>query len=645
MAIILDKDLLTHQVEQYITWRRDMLVQLARYQEWLTACGLNSADAQAQLDNALAALHQDQLRLAFVGEFSRGKTELINALFFAHYGKKILPSGGGRTTMCPTEIYHDGTSTSPHIRLLPIETRITGSSIRSFKKIPEHWVTLPLNLDNPDALKDAFSHVAAHKTVSRESAIKMGFSVDALNRASTYSDSVNIPAWRYAMISIDHPLLHSGLVILDTPGLNALGCEPDLTFSLLPDTHGICFLLSADTGVSKSDLDIWNRHISDLNALESTSVHALLNKIDSLRDPFESEIYNQAILEDLRQQCARQLSIAPDDIIPLSAREGLIAKATDDPERLTQSNLLAVEALLSSNILERKKHYITHHVLGDILATLHMSRKMLKYRQANLQEQLTVLHSVGSSTSNRFAAMQQASRTEQSFFHKKLILLKSTRKRLQREGSVMLSCLNRKQIEHYRKDAAKKLVSDWGIVALSEALEQFFSRIENDIAQVATAHKDIQHSVKEFYKEYEAEQGLAPIDHPQLDISRYQRQLRDLHNKAGSFRRNLKHLMNSQRTTSKRFFITIANEAAAIYRSLREDGEHWVNSVLLPLYQHSEKHKTMFDAQVIQCKTILHGDADPEQQIASIEQALETLQSQLKVGESIIHGLRRPTSI
>ena len=49
----------------------------------------------------------DGITLAFAGEFSRGKTELINALFFADYGQRMLPSQAGRTTMCPTEIFFD----------------------------------------------------------------------------------------------------------------------------------------------------------------------------------------------------------------------------------------------------------------------------------------------------------------------------------------------------------------------------------------------------------------------------------------------------------------------------------------------------------------------------------------------------------
>ncbi|MGP8979771.1 hypothetical protein ACT02P_26395, partial [Enterobacter hormaechei] len=74
------------------------------------------------LARALGRLRDDRLSVAFVAEFSRGKTELINALFFADYGQRILPSSAGRTTMCPTELLWDA-QLPPCIRLLPIETR------------------------------------------------------------------------------------------------------------------------------------------------------------------------------------------------------------------------------------------------------------------------------------------------------------------------------------------------------------------------------------------------------------------------------------------------------------------------------------------------------------------------------------------
>ena len=85
--------------------------------------------------------------------------------------------------------------------------------------------------------------------------------------------SVDIPCWRHAIINFPHPLLQQGLVILDTPGLNAIGTEPELTLNLLPNAHAVLFLLAADAGVTKTDLDVWNEHLAGDDAATKAGAH------------------------------------------------------------------------------------------------------------------------------------------------------------------------------------------------------------------------------------------------------------------------------------------------------------------------------------------------------------------------------------
>jgi hypothetical protein len=80
--------------------------------------------------------------------------------------------------------------------------------------------------------------------------------------------------WRHALISFPHPLLKRGLVILDTPGLNALGNEPELTINMLPAAQAVLFVLAADTGVTRSDLDMWEHHVHRNNSSSQHNKHS-----------------------------------------------------------------------------------------------------------------------------------------------------------------------------------------------------------------------------------------------------------------------------------------------------------------------------------------------------------------------------------
>ena len=174
-------------------------------------------------------------------------------------------------------------------------------------------------------MAEAFAQVAQTKTVPVEQAIALGFDPATLESVGG-GDDVLVPAWRHAMVNFDHPLLRQGLRILDTPGLNALGSEPELTLSMLPNAQAIVFLLSADTGVTASDMQIWQQHIRQLDEDTQNSLFAVLNKIDVLWDDVAGEAFVQNAIEQIRETTAQQLGIDAADVLPLSAKQALMAK-------------------------------------------------------------------------------------------------------------------------------------------------------------------------------------------------------------------------------------------------------------------------------------------------------------------------------
>ena len=122
------------QLHDYTQWRERLYQSIEMYQEWRTRYRLSDPHSTNTVLSILEGLKSNKITLAFVAEFSRGKTELINALFFAETGVRLLPSAAGRTTMCPTELFYDPKGS--YIRLLNIETRLEDTSLMEYKTKP-----------------------------------------------------------------------------------------------------------------------------------------------------------------------------------------------------------------------------------------------------------------------------------------------------------------------------------------------------------------------------------------------------------------------------------------------------------------------------------------------------------------------------
>ncbi len=346
-------------------WRQAVAQQVELLSQRLKEHDLADVLGSARLGSLRERLTQEKLVVAFVAEFSRGKSELINAIFFGDTGRRMLPATPGRTTMCPVELgWQPGRA--PSLRLLPIASRAEGRSLAELRAQEAAWRSLPLDVGQPEALAQALQEVTRTEWVEREQARALGFWHDEpdagggdRNPPVDAQGRVEIPAWRHALVNYPHPLLRQGLVVLDTPGLNAIGAEPELTVSLLPSAHATVFVLGADTGVTQSDRTVWNEHLST----PAVSRFVVLNKIDALADPLLDARAVQAQIDAQQRATARTLNLPVERVFPVSARQALAARIDADANGLARSRLPALEAALAAELLPQRKELLQAQVL------------------------------------------------------------------------------------------------------------------------------------------------------------------------------------------------------------------------------------------------------------------------------------------
>ncbi|AHY41179.1 GTPase [Stutzerimonas decontaminans] len=635
---------LDRQVDAYVTWKRDLIREITRYRSWLAHNRLSSEGVEARLERALRVLRTDHITLAFVGEYSRGKTELINSLFFSNYGQRILPSRAGRTTMCPTELLFDPRSERSYIRLLPIESRLQDTSIAQLKRTPRLWLNLPLDPHDPESMAEAFAQVALTKTMPVEQAIQLGFDPAGLESTGS-GDMVLVPAWRHAMVNFDHPLLRQGLRILDTPGLNALGSEPELTLSMLPNAQAIIFLLSADTGVTASDMQIWQQHIRQLDEDTQSSLFAVLNKIDVLWDDVAGEAFAQKAIEDIRETTAQQLGIDCADVLPLSAKQALMAKIRGDQALLERSQLAQLEQLLSQRILAQKERLLEDQVVLQVLALVQNSQHALKLRLEKVIEQRDVLASHQEGSGQMLLELTARTRHDHNRHHKRLLDLKTNQRLLQRQGELLRAAIRAERLEEHLTRLRRSLTGSLTTLGINLAILHFFRSVEQDLGVLEQEAERANKMVSAIYRRHSEENPLNGIDPPLFQLLPYQRELRSLQGKADQFRLQLKTLLTEQRTLTRRFFSTLVQEVIGMHQRLRQDAEQWAGDALTPLLQFSLEHKQQLEAHILQLKNLARESQQNSKRGQLLTRYSGELELQLAQAAEMLRALRRPAPL
>ncbi len=165
---------LAARFEAYSDWRRRLSAGISGLHEWLSQQDLADAQADLKIQHLLERLHQDKLVVAFVAEFSRGKSELINAIFFADFGQRLLPSSAG-----PHDDVPDRAALRPDARrrrsaFCRSRPAAKDGSVAEFKNYADEWVTLPLDLSSADKMSQVLSQVSQTKRIPIALARKYG---------------------------------------------------------------------------------------------------------------------------------------------------------------------------------------------------------------------------------------------------------------------------------------------------------------------------------------------------------------------------------------------------------------------------------------------------------------------------------------
>ncbi|BAN46017.1 dynamin-like GTPase family protein [Metapseudomonas resinovorans] len=633
---------LSQQVDAYVAWKRELLREITRYRSWLEHNRLNSDSLSTKLERIQRLLRTDHITLAFVGEYSRGKTELINCLFFSEFGQRMLPSQAGRTTMCPTELFFDPRSERSYIRLLPIESRMAEASVTQFKRAPRHWVNIPLDTSDPDNMVQAFAQVARTKPMPVEQAIQLGFHPDMLDPTGRPGE-VLVPAWRHAMVNFDHPLLRQGLRILDTPGLNALGSEPELTLSMLPSAQAIVFLLSADTGVTASDMSVWQQHIRQLDEDTQAHLFAVLNKIDVLWDDLAGENFVQNAIRRIQETTARQLGIRSEEVLPLSAKQALLAKVRNDDELLARSQVGALESLLCERIVTQKERLIEDQVAHQMMSLLQNSLHVLNLRLDKVREQQTMLDNHQQDNGQMLFELTARTKEDHAQHHRRLLGLKTNQRLLKRQGDALRNAARTERLEEHLAQLRRELTGSWTTVGINQSILHFFRAVAGDLRSLEHEAEMANKMVSAIYRRHNEENPLHGVDAPQFNVQRYLREVAQLRAKADQFRLHPKTLLTEQRQLGKRFFDTLVQEVIGMHHRLRQEVAQWAGDALMPLMQHTLEHKQLLETHMLRLKALAQETQLTRQRGQQLERYTEELEQQIAQANEMLRTFRMPS--
>jgi len=617
------------QLQEYSQWRAQLIQSIENYREWRNRYKLSDPQSTDTLLNILQGLRMDRITLAFVAEFSRGKTELINALFFAETGLRLLPSSPGRTTMSPTELFWDEAGGS-YIRLLNIESRLEDISLMDYKRNPDRWTQISLDIDSPTQMQAAFKELVSTKHVSKDMADKLGLwnEREAAEQGIINPETVEVPCWRHALISFPHPLLKEGLCILDTPGLNALGTEPELTLSMLPNVQAIIFVLAADTGVTKSDLEIWKSHVCGSRGHRRQGLAVVMNKIDSMWDDLTGESGWEAAIQKQIETSATILNLKQEVIFPVSAKQALLAKVKGDQTLLDKSRLKRLEDYFSEDILDQRREILKSTIEKDIGFLINESLKLMDTKVQNATKQLDEFKMIDFENQEMTGKLMAETRDKQNAYMANIENFQASRKVFAVQAKMLIDSFSKDKIDDIIRRTKEDMSKSLTTYGMKQHMRKLFDELRDLLQDSVDITDETRRLVKAIHKKFQDEYGFKEIEPQLFSIKQYQFELEQIFEEGEAFRNSAKTTMTEQSIVINKLYGTLITKARGILQQAHKDAATWSNSVLTPLMHQIKDHKKQIESRLVMLRKINESKGNVSESIAQLEAELAPLKQQ-----------------
>ena len=621
------------EIARYNRWREELTQSVHAYHEWLEANGQLDVQQSIRFYDLLENLNKGRLMLAFLAEFSRGKSELINALFFASFKERLLPSDVGRTTMCPTEIFHDP-SEEPYLKLLSVETRYRDESISQLKNMPVEWSKIRLNTGSAADMKQALKALADTKKVYALEARMLGLTpmLDENGELPGEEELVEVPAWRYAMINYPHPLLTNGLSILDTPGLNALGMEPELTVSTVPSAHAILFLLSIDTGVTRSDLEIWDRYVRP----GLPQKVAVLNKIDLMWDELKTGAEVDKAIARMIDTTAQHLQLPRERIFALSAQKALLAKVRDDAELLDRSGIQALERYLAEDVVPMKRQILCRAVVAEIGGMMASSRASVAKKQQANQAEIGELTGLVGKSRDVVTKLWGRITSEKNAYNAALAEFKVNQQQFGARRTAIMEMLNPQKLDAMLGSSATAMEDSWTTMGLQRGMRELTRLMSENFEAVFAASEDLKKMMQGVYDTFIRKFAFQPMTLPTLDLDPHRTKLKLLVHETEAFAKDPVNVAHYKGPLVKKFYGTLVKQARTTFSDAKSQTERWIQAVTLPLEVQIKDHKAQLQSRLDNLAKINEKTTTINEQMATLRQVEAELAKQRQMIDGLV---------
>jgi hypothetical protein len=560
---------LVQRIAQFTAWREKLVASIDEFRAWQDSYGQADIEQTLRIYDLVEGLRNDRIRLAFMGESAEDKIGLINALLFANLPGGLLPLGPGCEFLCATEIFYDPNE-APYVRVLPMETRKREDSIANLRRSPVDWITMRLNPESPESIAEATNSLMESRAVSVDEAKSLN-----LMNVERSGDAVMIPAWRYALINLPHPMLKSGLIALYSPASQMLAAEPEVAMRIAASSQSLLMVLGKE--LTPAARDVWKQYVQ----------HSPAHKFTVLDSGSGADAAaERAVVE--------AFGIPASHVQSLPIKQAVASRLANAEGGESTTGIEQLEKLHAEKLVPERQTLLLTAVATEIGPLVQSARQAVAARFiATIKEMQDMTSTAGK---NQSVAQDMLSRleNERKTYQKSVAAFNVTYSNLTAKGQELLATLHDDRIEEILSHDREFIQGAWTTAGMWKSIQGLFSYFTTQVEKILNYAVKLREAVEAIYRQFHENFGLAKLSPPPLTLQKHLDAMHALEANARAFCHDPINIATYKDFLVKKFYDGLVEEARQLFEMTRLDTEHWLRGALGPLNgQIMERQKLM----------------------------------------------------
>ena len=594
---------LEQRIAQFTSWREKLVASIDEFRVWQDSYGQADIEQTLRIYDLVEGLRNDRIRLAFMGESAEDKIGLINALLFADMPGGLLPQGPGCELLCATEIFHDP-SESPYVRVLPMETRKREDSIATLRRSPVDWITMRLNPESPESIAEATRSLMESRAVSVDEAKSL-----TLTNVERSGDAVMIPAWRYALINLPHPMLKSGLIALYSPGSQMLAAEPEVAMRIAASAQSLLMVLGRE--LTPAARDVWKQFVQNSQAHKFTVLDS-----GSGADATAEAAVVQAF------------GIPASNVLSLPIKEAVAARLAHTDAADAETGFSRLEKMHAEKLVPERQALLLAAVAKEIGPLVQSARQAVAARFIATIKEMQDLTSTSGKNQSVAQDMLTRLEAERKNYQKSVAAFNVTYSDLTAKGQELLATLHDDRIEEILSHDREFIQGAWTTAGMWKSIQGLFGYFTTQVEKILNYAVKLREAVEGIYQQFHENFGLAKLSPPPLTLEKHLDSMHALEANARAFCHDPINIATYKDFLVKKFYDGLVEEARQTFELTRLDTEHWLRGALGPLNgQIMERQKLMLK-RVENLRDLKDNQTSVQERIKTLDAQRQALKKQ-----------------